>query len=124
MFAKQQKETLPQEEFVARLAETLGDGTDARHIFAPPVERNGITVIPVARARYGFGGGSGTNNKQQGYGGGGGATIQPTGYIEITDGHACYRPIRDPLTLIPAVAVGGILSYLAIRELTKLLRLS
>ncbi len=118
MFAKQPKEKLPQEEFVARLAATLSDETDAKHIFAQPVERNGITVIPVAKARYGFGGGSGITEKQEGSGGGGGVMINLAGYIEIANGSTHYRPIRKPLALIPAAAVTGVLSYLAVRGLT------
>ena len=43
---------------VERVAERLGSA-DARTIYGDPVERNGTTVIPVAKVRFGFGGGAG-----------------------------------------------------------------
>ncbi len=112
----------PPENLVERLAQTLGAAANATHIFAPPIERDGVTVIPVAKARYGFGGGSGTDKKQSGGGGGGGAVITPAGYIEITKDGTRYRPIRDLGKLLPIIAAGSLLSLLAVRSLLKLLR--
>ena len=122
MLIKRQPTSEQSEGFVERLAHTLGVETNATHIFAPPIERDSVTVIPVAKARYGFGGGGGTNKKQEGFGGGGGTVITPAGYIEITNGNTRYRPIRDPATLLPIIAAGGLLSLLAVRSLLKLLR--
>ncbi len=42
---------------LTRLAERLGATAAASAVFGTPVERNGVTVIPVARVRWGFGGG-------------------------------------------------------------------
>ena len=55
--------TTPRENVVERLAEHLG-AADARAIYGSPIERNGTTVIPVAKVRYGFGGGSGHNRRR------------------------------------------------------------
>ncbi len=38
--------------FLERLAEKLGMHATAATVFAPPVERDGVTVIPVAKARF------------------------------------------------------------------------
>ena len=43
----------------SRLAERLGASASASSVFGEPVERDGVTVIPVARVRWGVGGGSG-----------------------------------------------------------------
>ena len=45
--------------FVERMAERVGAKASVRAVFGDPIERNGITVIPVARVRWGFGGGAG-----------------------------------------------------------------
>ena len=74
-------------------------------VFGEPIERDGITVIPVARVRWGFGGGAGSapiavgsgpgvegsmaptaaNGMQpgSGQGGGGAVTTDPIGWLEI-----------------------------------------
>ena len=41
---------------LTRLAESLGANAAASAVFGTPVERDGVTVIPVARVRWGFGG--------------------------------------------------------------------
>lgn len=122
MLLKRQPLVENQEGIVERLAQTLGVETNASHIFAPPIERDGVTVIPVAKAVYGFGGGGGKQRGEAGSGGGGGAVIKPEGYIEITDGHTRYRPIRDPAIWLPMILASGALSFLVARSMVKLLR--
>jgi uncharacterized spore protein YtfJ len=117
--------------FVERLAKRLGLSASAKAVFGEPVERDGVTVVPVAKVRWGFGGGSGAGRKfkkgdvsgKGGGGGGGGAVhVSPLGYIEIKEGEAEYKPIRDPAALVPLVAVGGIVGWILLRGLRKLLR--
>ena len=91
----------PVAEVLERLAEKLGSKASVSAVFGEPVACAGITIIPVARVGFGFGAGAGRGRKQaevaQGGGGGGGASAAPVGYIEIKDGNAVFRPIRDPL---------------------------
>jgi uncharacterized spore protein YtfJ len=100
------------------LAQRLGGTANAAAIFGAPVERDDVTVIPVATAAYGFGGGSGTGS---GEGGGGGVRVAPVGYIEIRSGVVLYKPIRDWAVLIPALAAGGVLTLVAARGIARLL---
>jgi uncharacterized spore protein YtfJ len=86
------------------------------------VERDGVTIIPVAKVRWGFGGGSGSKSGKRGKGGGGGMHAAPLGYIEIKEGETEFKPIRDPMTLVPIVAVGGFAGWVLLRALRKLLR--
>lgn len=80
-------------EFIERLAERIGVTAQASAVFGGPVERAGLTVIPVARATWGVGGGSGEKAGEQGPGGGGGIFVAPLGYIEIRDEGAVFsRP--------------------------------
>jgi uncharacterized spore protein YtfJ len=82
------------EEFISTMAEKLGAAARAATIFGDAVERDGITVIPVAKARWGFGGGAGHRKDEDGAGGGGGAQVTPVGFIELKNGEAEFRPIR------------------------------
>jgi uncharacterized spore protein YtfJ len=111
-----------QDSFLDRLAERLGGTANAATIFGAPVERGDVTVIPVARAAYGFGGGSGTRSGEEGSGGGGGVRVAPVGYIEMRPGVVLYRPIRDWAVLIPALAAGGVLTLVTARGIARLLR--
>jgi len=81
--------------FIGSLAEKLGATARAATIFGDPVERDGLTVIPVAKARWGFGGGAGKRRDEDGAGGGGGAQVTPVGFIELRNGEAEFRPIRN-----------------------------
>jgi uncharacterized spore protein YtfJ len=98
--------------FFEKLAERLGAAAQAAHVFGEPVERDGVTVIPVATARWGLGGGGGKRGlagRQEGMGGGGGVIVQPAGYIEIRGGESRYRPIVDSKLVIGAALAGGFL---------------
>lgn len=94
-----------------RLADMLGARASVTAVFGEPITRDGVTVIPVARGGFGFGGGTGrevgSTKSAEGGGGGGGAGAQPLGFIEITGGKATYKPIRDPWTdvVLPLAAL-------------------
>ena len=94
------------EKFIGGMAERLGAAARADAIFGEPVERDGVTVIPVARARWGFGGGLGRRKDEDGAGGGGGALVNPIGFIELKNGAAQFRPIRA--VSVPWVIAGGL----------------
>ncbi len=82
--------------FVSAVAERIGSAAGVAAVFGDPVERDGVTVIPVARAMWGAGGGGGESD-EEGYGAGGGAMAAPHGFIEIGGGKVHYRRIGRPL---------------------------
>jgi uncharacterized spore protein YtfJ len=95
-----------------RLAEKLGVTARASTIFGEAIERDGMTVIPVAKARWGLGGGSGKHGiagRREGMGGGGGVIVQPIGFIEMSNGESRFRPIVTPGTWLGIAAVGSLL---------------
>jgi uncharacterized spore protein YtfJ len=112
MLKKESVEQAPQVDFLDRMAEQIGATANAATIFGAPIERDEITVIPVAKVAYGFGGGKGRGNDGDGSGGGGGMRVSPVGYIEMRNGAAAYKPIRNWAELIPAIAAGGLLMLL------------
>jgi uncharacterized spore protein YtfJ len=113
---------------VERLAERVGMRATSETVFGAPVERDGVTVIPVARVRWGVGGGSGSGHDESGHregeggGGGGGASAMPVGFIEIAGGEAHFRRIVDYSSLWPTMLVGGLAGWLLLRGLRSIFR--
>ena len=102
-----------------RLQDRVGLITD--RVIGAPIERDGVTVIPVAVARGGggAGGGEGPDQAGSGSGGGWGATARPVGAYVIADGTVTYEPVLD----VTRLALGGqILAALALLVLGRALR--
>jgi uncharacterized spore protein YtfJ len=100
---------------LSKLAEQLGERLTASAVYGQPVERDGVTVVPVATARFGMGAGSGTDpsKHQEGEGGGIGGTVTPAGYIELKDGGSRFVPVVHParmVALFAGVALAGLLA--------------
>ncbi|MGH2585437.1 MAG: spore germination protein GerW family protein [Dehalococcoidia bacterium] len=121
--------------FLQRLADTLGAKASAGVAYGPAVERDGVTVIPVAKVRWGFGGGGGSGHAvtrigADGTGGAGGTLVSPIGYITIRRGEAEFHRIKEPVPawMLPPALLAGTLSafgtlalYIVVRGLTTLL---
>ena len=119
--AKREAEAKAADDKFSKLVQSLGGAASAQAVFGAAVEKDGVTIVPVARVRYGVGsgGGRGPGRKkrregdpdQVGYGQGGGVQAAPVGYIELRDGQASYKRIADPvrpmamLLLFPLVGV-------------------
>ena len=109
------------------LAERVGGSARAEAIFGEPVERGGVTVLPVAKLRWGLGGGSRPESREPhepreagaGSGAGAGMTLKPVGYVEIRDGETRFRPIVDPAAVFGAAAGGALLAFLLLRRLIR-----
>ena len=100
---------------LSTLAERLGGRLAASTIYGSPVERDGVTVVPVAVARFGIGAGGGADpiKKQEGEGGGGGGTVTPVGYIELKNGRSRFVPVVHPVRMA-ALVLAAALGVLAI----------
>ncbi|MEO8540842.1 MAG: spore germination protein GerW family protein [bacterium] len=115
---------------VEQLASKVGMHAGASAVFGDPIEREGITVVPVAKIRWGFGGGSGrgidegseTGEIGEGAGGGGGVMASPLGFIEISEGRAEFRRTTDPTSAVPIIVASGVAAWLCLRGLRKLFR--
>jgi uncharacterized spore protein YtfJ len=141
--ARRAGDASPIDGFVERMAERIGGKASVRAVFGDPIERDGITVIPVAKVRWGFGGGAGRGpiavgpgigdlasptmsdsaaQEQSGSGGGGGATAEPIGYLEIGPEGANFRPITPAMPSPGFLLAAGFAAMLVIRSLGKLIR--
>ena len=115
----------PTATLLERLSQQLTSSATAQAVYGTPVERDSITIIPVAQARYGFGGGGGSGTKTGGATGGGmgtgaGVSLTPVGYIELREGRSRFVPIRP--SVVPLVAVSGAIAWLMLRSVPRLLR--
>ena len=122
----------PFDAVIEKVADALGARAGAKAVFGEPVERDGVTVIPVAKVRWGFGAGSGgsvpsrgngaRSDGASGEGAGGGVMGSPLGYIVIRDGAARFEPIVDPVAYWPLVLAGAVASWILLRGIRSLLR--
>ena len=120
MTTETQDGTALADELLKRIGQTVGDKAKASTVFGEPVERAGVTVIPVAKARFAFGGGGGEGarggQEGSGGGGGGGALVSPVGYIELREGKAQFRRISSPADVLALVAAAA-LTAIAVKRL-------
>lgn len=103
-----------QQSMLERLADLVQVNANSKQVYGEPVERDGATIIPVAKVQWGFGaGGIGHGAAERG-GGGGGVRAQPAGFVIIKDGEAEFRPYNDArdFALLAGVALAGLVTGL------------
>jgi len=94
--------------------EVMNQATDALHVrrvFGEPVQKNGLTIIPVAALRGGWGGGFGQGQQQteSGWGGGGAVTARPVGVFVIKGEDVTWHPTVDvSRTILMGQVLGAI----------------
>jgi uncharacterized spore protein YtfJ len=107
-------------ELIGQIGEKVGRSAQVSTIFGEPVEREGVTVIPVAKARFGFGGGGGQGSRERdegsGGGGGGAGYVSPVGYIEVREHGAEFKRITTRTDLL-ALAAAASLAALTLKRL-------
>ncbi len=94
-----------------QLGETFARSARVETIFGQPVVQDSCSVVPVARARWGFGGGQKASGEGSGQGGGGGLRVDPMGIVVLRGGDAEFRPIRriSPLVVLGIGIAAGLL---------------
>jgi uncharacterized spore protein YtfJ len=117
----------PLDRLVERLAGLVGAKASVQAVFGDPVRHDGLTVIPVARVRWGFGGGGGSadgpaTGPASGSGGGGGVAADPIGYLELGPDGAIFKPISAPYPSPALLLASGLTAAIVIRALARLLR--
>jgi uncharacterized spore protein YtfJ len=113
--------------FLERFADRLGARATVAAVFGEPIERGDVTVIPVARVRWGVGGGAGSGPEPAQYGGtgaggGGGVWADPVGYLEIRGDGAVFEPIRPDYPSALFLLVAGLSAAFVIRAFARLIR--
>ena len=108
------------DDILTTLAERIGGRFSASTVFGSPVERDDVTVIPVATVRFGIGGGGGggtdSGSEQSGEGGGGAGSGAPAGYIEIKRGRSRFVPVVYPARMAALCCATAIAMVLILRS--------
>jgi uncharacterized spore protein YtfJ len=122
----------PIDRMLDKLGERIGMRASVRAVFGEPLERGDVTIIPVARVRWGYGGGSGTGPVRSdvtdgqtmsgGSGAGGGVMADPMGYVEVRHDRAAYVPLTSPWLNPFVIVASGISIAVVIRVLARLIR--
>lgn len=104
--------------------DTLDKATDAmsvRRVYGEPIERNGVTVVPVASVLGGGGGGSGEgpNATGSGSGGGFGLRARPLGALIIRGEEVIWRPTVDVNRMILGGQIFAVVTLLVVRSILK-----
>jgi hypothetical protein len=114
----------PADRLLERLAELIGAKAGVQAVFGEPTTRGELTVIPVARVRWGFGGGGGRaetppSGPASGSGGGGGVFGDPIGYVELGPEGAAFRPIRAPYPSPVFLIASALAAAIVLRALAR-----
>ncbi|WP_275738266.1 spore germination protein GerW family protein [Halorhabdus sp. SVX81] len=99
-------------EQVTTIVETIRERAAVETVYGEPIERDGRTVVPVARISSGFGGGFGEGDGGSGVSGGGGLSAKPAGALEITDEHTRFVRFDDRKPLFGAAVLGIAIGWL------------
>jgi uncharacterized spore protein YtfJ len=100
----------------------------ARRVFGDPIERNGLTVIPVARVAGGGGGAEGRMASQgadgapeapAGVSGGVGLFAQPAGVYVVKDDAVRWIPAVDVNRMIRGFTVVAVVLLLVVRSIAR-----
>jgi uncharacterized spore protein YtfJ len=99
--------------------EKIVNSAHVKTVFGEPIAAEGKTIIPVARIRYGFGGGMGSGPSRsgderlgQGGGGGGGVMAVPVGVVEVTAAGTRFIPIHSRKRMGALVLAGFVAGWL------------
>ena len=97
-----------------------------REVYGEPYERNGVTIIPVARVMGAGGGGSGTGGEGEGSGHGYALKSEPVGVYVIKGDQVSFQPAVNLDKILGGaflVSIAGILGLpRIIKQVRKLFR--
>ena len=99
-----------------QLAQKLAGSMSSDAVFGEPVHHGDITLVPIAKAAWGLGGGGHADRG----GGGGGMAIKPIGFIVIDAAGARYEPLEQArlpgLLLLGGVVAGAVLAAIGLNS--------
>ncbi|WP_245757110.1 spore germination protein GerW family protein [Amycolatopsis xylanica] len=96
---------------------TVRDSITVQRVYADPIERDGVLIIPAASVGGGGGGGQGRQGPDEGEGAGFGAGARPVGAFVVKNGSVSWVPAVD-VTRIVKTVFGALvaIAYLHLRR--------
>jgi uncharacterized spore protein YtfJ len=95
------------------------DALNVGRVYGDPVERDGTTIIPVAKVSGGGGGGGGGGEETGGSGGGFAVSARPVGVYVMRDGAVRWEPALDLNRIIVGGQVVAIVMLIALRAIFR-----
>ena len=92
------------------------DAMTARTVFAEPIERDGMLIIPAAKVR---GGGGGGGDATENGGGGFGLSAKPAGAYVVREGKVSWEPALDVNRIVLGGQVVAIVALLVLRSILR-----
>ena len=105
-----------------QMQELLAQARDVmtvRRVFGEPIEKNGVTIIPVANVMGAAGGGPGPSSSADNTGGGFGLRLTPAGVYVIKDGEVTWRPALNLNLVILGGQLVAMVVFLTIRAIVQ-----
>ena len=90
-----------------------------REVYGEPYERDGVTIIPVARVMGAGGGGSGTGGEGEGSGHGYALKSEPVGVYVIQGGRVDWQPAVNVDKIISGACVVGVVGIIGVPRIIK-----
>ncbi|GAB90690.1 spore germination protein GerW family protein [Gordonia rhizosphera] len=108
---------------VEELYAAAKDTMTVKRVYAEPIERDGLTLIPAAAVAGGAGSGSGHDKDGgEGSGGGFGTGAKPAGMYIIKDGQVRWQPAVDANRVITVAGVIVVTALIVGARLARLIR--
>ena len=105
---------------VTELLSQVRDGMTVQRVFGEPIERDDVTIVPVARVQGGGGGGGGEKQgAERGQGGGFGLSARPAGVYVIRGGEVSWQPAIDLNRIILGGQLVAVAVFLLARSLVR-----
>ncbi|HEX7195228.1 MAG TPA: sporulation protein [Candidatus Limnocylindria bacterium] len=92
------------------------DAMTARTVFAEPIERDGLLIIPAAKVR---GGGGGGGDAAENGGGGFGLSAKPAGAYVVREGKVSWEPALDVNRIVLGGQLVAIVALLVLRSILR-----
>ncbi len=109
------------DELIAKATDTM----TVTRVYGEPYQENGVTLIPAASIKGGFGAGEGEGEgtdetgSGSGQGGGGGVAARPVGAFKIDGDNVTWVPAVDVTRVVLMGQLVGIVALLVVRSVLR-----
>lgn len=104
---------------VSEMMSSAGDALTVKRVFGEPIEKDGVTIIPVARLAGGGGGGTGDSQEGSGSGGGYAVMAKPAGVYVVRDGDVTWQPAIDVNKIVMGGQIVAVILFLVVASIFR-----
>lgn len=104
---------------VSDFIDSARDALTVKRVFGDPYEKDGVTIIPVAKISGGAGAGKGDDGEESGSGGGFGLSAKPAGAYVIQGGDVRWESAIDVNRIVLGGQIVGTVLILVIGSIIR-----